>query len=193
MRCTWNVVSSCIEDSGVMTLNASTCTLHSLTDRIEVHMTDHPRSKVQWGSICLRLSAKTEHPKYYFKSVTVDESQQFHPSTPTHRAVGKGVVLIEVCLDEISSQRVAKKFLSSLPQPDHWLPWYYSWRKQSLWDQVSSCWVTWVFEKLIRSALRGLMKKFVTRSDRRRVRKRSKIALPWPFSVTLQRKGWLTY
>ena len=55
-----HVVSSCNEDSWVMTLSASICTLHSLTDRIEVfkfskipfytsplHMTDHPRFKVQ--------------------------------------------------------------------------------------------------------------------------------------------------
>lgn len=43
-----------------------------------------------WGSTCPRLSAKTEHPDCYFKSATVDESQQFHPPSLTHRAAGRG-------------------------------------------------------------------------------------------------------
>lgn len=81
-------------------------------------MTDHPRFKAQRSvkhEGRLGSGSKTEHPDCYFKSATVDESQQFHPLLSRTEQQEGGVVLIEVCLDDISNQRVAKKFLSSLP------------------------------------------------------------------------------
>lgn len=121
--------------------------LHSLTDRIEVFNLSkiplHTFPSCTWGSICLRLSAMTEHPTFLFLKCDSWRIATVPTSSPTHRAdgsVGEGVVLIEVCLDYISSTSGWHRNFFQPTPAGSLVSWYYSWRKQSLWGKVSSCW-----------------------------------------------------
>lgn len=151
MKCRRNLASSCIEDSGEMTLERFYLHLRSLIDRTEaLQPSGIPlhASPSRWlitliskfnglsnMRVYLSQALRRWEPKVLFlKCGSWRIACNSTPSPPAQgyrrgKEWGTGVVLIGVCSDDIFSQRVAKKFHSSLPQQDPWLHWYYSWRK----------------------------------------------------------------
>lgn len=134
MKC---ILSSCIENSGAMTLKGSTCTC---TAQIALRSSTFEDPATRFP---MQL---TENPKFYFKVSQLTNSSNSTLS-PTHRAAGgvkRGgakVVLIEVFLDDTYSTSVCQNnFFQVRLNQDYWLPWYYFSRKQSLRGRFS-CWV----------------------------------------------------
>lgn len=78
MKCTWNVLSSCIENSGAMTLKGSTCTCKAqIALRSSTFEDPASRFPIQ----------VTENSKFYFKVRQLTKSS--NSTLPhTHRAAG---------------------------------------------------------------------------------------------------------